>query len=413
MKTFADDRSFQPEHAGQLDEAIARLLECPKTMTNGPCGGVGLDGGCEVKPSQPCVWVDTSRSEAVELLRTRNGVPDWSPSGEWSTAFTIRPTSTAAATADRDARPIRSGSTLEGLLRAGRFVVTAEINPPDSADASLILSRVAPLADLVHAVHISDNSLASPHMCGLALASLIERAGIETILHMTCRDRNRLMLQADMLGAAALGIKNILCITGDHPSIGDHPQAKAVFDVDSVSMLAMFRHCRDTASLHSGRSLDAAPRIFLGGGGEPSAPPFDHRPERLAKKVAAGADFIVTQVVYDMDMFETWMARVRDLGLDEKVYILVSVGALGGPEMARGMNANTPGIVVPEAVIRRLERSPRGQRRDEGAQICVEQIQRLLETPGVSGVDIMDTDPSRYIEIIESAGLTGEVMATR
>lgn len=396
-----------------LDEAIERLLDCPKTMTNGPCGGVGLDGGCEVKPSRPCVWVDAARSDAVELLRTRNGVPDWSDAGEWSTAFTLRPSSTASATADRDARPVRAGSTLEGLLRAGTFVVTAEINPPDSADASLMLSRVAPLVGVVHAVHISDNSLASPHMCGLALASLIERAGLETILHMTCRDRNRLMLQADMLGAAALGIKNILCITGDHPSIGDHPQAKAVFDVDSVSMLDMFRHARDTASLHSGRSLDSAPRIFLGGGGEPSAPPFDLRPERLAKKVAAGADFIVTQVVYDMDLFDAWMGRVRDLGLDKKVYILVSVGALGGPGMARGMNANTPGVVVPEAIIQRLERSPRGRRRDEGVQICVEQIQRLIETPGVSGIDIMDIDPARYIEVVETVGLTGPVMAAR
>lgn len=394
-------------------DAITRLLECPKTMTNGPCGGVALDGGCEVKPTEQCVWLDASRSGAVDLLLTRNGIPDWSQEGGWSSAFTARPTSTASATADRDERPIRSGGSFEGLLRDGRFVVTAEINPPDSADASQILNRIAPLVGVVDAVHISDNSLASPHMCGLALASMIERAGLETILHMTCRDRNRLMLQADMLGAAALGIKNILCITGDHPSIGDHPQAKAVFDIDSVSMLEMFRNARDTASLHSGRSLESAPKIFLGGGGEPSAPPFDLRPERLAKKVAAGADFIVTQVVYDMDLFDAWMARVRDLGLDKKVYILVSVGALGGPAMARGMNANTPGVVVPESVIHRLEASPEGKRRDEGLQICIEQIQRLRETPGVSGVDIMDIDPSRYIEVVESAGLSGTVMAAR
>jgi methylenetetrahydrofolate reductase (NADPH) len=396
-----------------LDEAIASLLECPKTMTNGPCGGVALDGGCEVNPTEQCVWLDTSRSTAVDLLLTRNGIPDWSQEGDWSSAFTARPASIASDTFDRDVRPIRSDGSFEGLLRDGRFVVTAEINPPDSADASEMLSRIAPLIGVVDAVHISDNSLASPHMCGLALASMIERAGLETILHMTSRDRNRLMLQADMLGAAALGINNILCITGDHPSIGDHPQAKAVFDVDSVSMLEMFRHARDTSSLLSGRALESAPKIFLGGGGEPSSPPFDLRPERLAKKVAAGADFIVTQVVYDMDLFDAWMTRVRDLGLDKKVYILVSVGALGGPAMARGMNANTPGVVVPEALIQRLEASPVGKRRDTGLQICVEQIQRLREIPGVSGIDIMDVDPSRYIEIIESAGLTGGVLAAR
>jgi methylenetetrahydrofolate reductase (NADPH) len=382
---------------------LERLRECPKTMTNGPCGGVAMDGTCEVDRAKRCVWHEALAGQAGPGLQRPYPAADWSTDAGWAGAF--RPDGLPRVAPARAERPVQGGGRFEQRLRAGRFVVTGEINPADSADASAHLERVKPLVGVMDAVHISDNSLASPHMCGLALAALIERMGLETILHMTCRDRNRLMLQADVLGAAALGIKNVLCLTGDHPAIGDHPQAKPVFDLDAVSFIDLVRHMRDRSVLASGRALAAPPRIFIGGGAEPTAPPLDARPHRLAQKVAAGLDFAVTQVVFDMALLTRFMTRVRDLGLDRQIYILVSVGALGSPSMARGMNANTPGVVVPDHVIRRLEQAPLGQRRAEGVKICVEQILQLKEMPGVAGIDIMDVDPERYLEIIEAAGL--------
>lgn len=319
---------------------------------------------------------------------------DWSVRGRWSEAFvTDGPLQAAANTLDKDQRPMRAGSRFEQLLRDGRFAVTCEINPPDSADPLATLDRVRPLIGVIVAVHISDNSLASPHMCGLALAALIEHIGMETILYMTCRDRNRNMLQADVLGAAR-SASNTCCVS---PAITRPsaiiPKTKPVFDLDSVSLINTVRHLRDEGSLLSGRSLDTAPKLMIGGGAEHTAPPLDFRPYRLAKKVAAGVDFAVTQLVYDMDQLEKYMHQVRELGLDRKIHILVSVGALSGPGMARGMNNSSPGVTVPDDIIRRMESAPQGKRRDEGVKICVEQIQQLLEMPGISGVDIMDLDP--------------------
>ena len=283
-----------------LVPAAEHLLDCPKSMTNGPCGGVALDGTCEVD-RRKCVWAATITSRPG-AQNTPAPPADWSATEPFSALFAEPMHQRSVAdTLDRDQRPLRKGGRFESMLRAGRFVVTAEINPPDSSDAAAVLARVQPLAGVLDAVHISDNSLASPHMCGLAMAALIERIGVETILHMTCRDRNRNMLQADLLGAAALGIKNVLCLTGDHPAIGDHPGAKPVFDLDAVSWIDTARHLRDESTLLSGRVLDAAPNVLIGAGAEPTAAPLDFRPHRLAAKVAAGIDFAVTQVVYDMD----------------------------------------------------------------------------------------------------------------
>lgn len=396
-----------------VDSRSARRLgECPKTMTNGPCGGVGDDGSCEVAPHHACVWWQ-ARNEAFVAHPTPRPPIDWSVDDPWSGAFVDDPPDHGTDARDKRHRPPRTDSRLEQLLRDGAFVVTCELNPPDSASAAGVAGTVATLLGTVDAVHISDNSLASPHMCGLAFAATIERLGMETILHMTCRDRNRNMLQADLLGAAALGVRHVLCLTGDHPAIGDHPGAKPVFDLDAVSWIETVRRMRDEAELMSSRPLLDAPRLLIGGGAEPTAPPVDLRPGRLAAKVAAGIDFAVTQVVYDMPRLRQYLLAVTDLGLLDQIDLLVSVGALSGPHMARGMNTSTPGVTVPEATIRRLESAGAGKRRDEGVRICVEQIEELLDTPGVAGIDIMDVEPERYLEIIDAAGLASRRRAAR
>lgn len=363
-----------------------RLTECPKAMIYGPCGGVGMNGSCEVDRGKRCVWHNAEAAPDPEKIAAL-----------------------VQQLPEREQHPLRAGSRFERLLRAGHFVVTCELNPHDSADATALVEYARTLARHVDAGHISDNSLASPHMCGLAVAARVQEAGIEPILHMTCRDRNRLMLQADLLGAHALGVRNILCLTGDHPALGDHAAAKPVFDFDAVRFLQMMRRMRDEGRFESGeRQLDVRPRVFIGGAAHPTAPPLDLRPYRFAQKLVAGADFVVTQLVFDMKALREYMKRLRDAGLERKTYLLVGVGALAGAGMARAINMNTPGVVVPEHVIRRLEGVPRNQRRAEGIKICVEQIQELREMPGVSGIDIMDLDPVTWfptVEIVESAGL--------
>lgn len=359
------------------------ILEiCPKEMVYGPCGGVGLDGSCEVDRSHKCVWHEQI---AVIDPPTIDELPD---------KLDI---------------PIRTDSRFERMLRAGHFTVTCELNPHDSADATPMIGYAKTIAPYVDAGHISDNSLSSPHMCGLAVAALVQNAGIEPILHMTNRDRNRLMLQADALGAHALGVRNILCITGDHPSLGDHNSAKPVFDLDSVRTIEMMVKLRDDGRFESGeRELVSKPDFFVGGAVGVTANPIALRPHRMARKIKAGADFIITQLVFDMTLFHEFMNRIYDLGLDEKTHILVGVGALNSPGMARAINKNTPGVVIPDHIIKRLEGVPSDKRKQEGINICVEQIQELMAMRGISGIDIMDLDFRRWFptpEIVERAGL--------
>jgi methylenetetrahydrofolate reductase (NADPH) len=393
------------------DVPVERLRECPKLMTNGPCGGVTLDGACEVDRGHLCVWYEALKDTREPDVLRRANAPDWTQ--DFTQAFAPENLSaipSVAALPDCAHKPLVSGSRMERLLRAGHFVVTAELNPHDSADAGALVDYARTLAPCVDAAHISDNPLATPHMCGLAVAALVQQVGIEPILHMTCRDRNRLMLQADLLGAHALGVRNILCLTGDHPAVGDHPAAKPVFDLDSNTWLAMARRMRDEGRfMHGERLLDVKPRVFLGGAAGPTAPPTDFRPQRLLKKLAAGADFIVTQLVFDMDLFKRFVQQVEALGLLNKTYLFVGVAALDGPDMAALINRETPGVFVPDALLERLRRTPVQHRKREGIAICVEQIQQLREMPGICGVDIIDLDPRGWfptIEIVERAGLS-------
>jgi 5,10-methylenetetrahydrofolate reductase len=370
-------KQFEP------DLTLPVLEACPKDMEYGPCGGVGLDGTCEVDRDHLCTWHD--RIDKVDPARI-------------------------TALPDKNDRPVQTGSRFERTLRAGHFAITCELNPHDSADATAIVDYAREIAPYIDAGHISDNSLASPHMCGLAVGALVQQAGIDPILHMTCRDRNRLMLQSDLLGAHALGVRNVLCITGDHPRLGDHPEGKPVFDLDSVRWIETAVKMRDEGRFLDGeRELKVAPDLFIGGAVGPTAPPLDLRHHRLARKLLAGADFIVTQLVFDIDYLREFMTRARDLGLVEKTHILVGVGALNSPGLARAINRGTPGVFVPDALIKRLEGVPKDKRRAEGIKICAEQVQQLTEIPGISGVDIMDLDFRRWFptaEIVELAGLS-------
>ncbi len=402
---------------------LACPMECPKNLRNGPCGGVGMDGSCEVDREKTCTWFKAvNRAEILpwtDEIYQRNPIVDWQLQGSssWVNTFTGRdhhhrtaPPWQQVKLDEREQRPLRTDSVFERRLRSGEFLVTCEVNPRDTADATDIMEYVATLKGVVDAVHISDNSLASPHMCGLAVAGLIEQIGIETILHMTCRDRNRMMLQADVLGAHALGVRSILCLTGDHPTLGDHPETKPVFDLDSVNFINLTRHLRDTGTFETGRQLAVAPKVLIGGAIGLTAPPLEFRPHRLAKKIAAGADFVTSQLVFDMDLLKLYMQRIRELGLDEKTYILIGIGALASAGMARAIDKYTPGVVVPQEIIKRLDGVPKNKQKDEGIQIVVEQIQELMEIPGIAGIDLMDLQPETWfptVEIVERAGLLG------
>ncbi len=280
-----------------------------------------------------------------------------------------------------------SGSRLERVLRSGTFAVTAELNPPDSADPADVFEAARPLSEVADALNATDASGANCHMSSIGICSLLTRAGYGTVYQISCRDRNRIAIQGDVLGAAAMGVRNVLCLTGDGVGVGDQPGAKPVFDFDSVSLLRTIRTMRDEGTFLSGRKIARPPRMFLGAAENPCVPPYEVRPERLAKKIEAGAEFIQTNYIFDVPLFERFMARVRDLGLHERAFILAGVGPLASARAARWMRSNVPGIHIPDAVIERMERAAKPA--EEGKALCIELIQRLREIPGVAGIHVM------------------------
>jgi methylenetetrahydrofolate reductase (NADPH) len=299
-----------------------------------------------------------------------------------------------------------AGSRLERVLRSGRFAVTAELDAPDSADPQAVYDRALVLSSVCDAINATDAAGANVHMSSVAICALLTRAGYEPVMQVSCRDQNRIAIQGNLLGAAAMGVRNVLCLTGDGVRTGDHPEAKPVFDLDSISLLRTARILRDEGRFLSGRKLEAAPRLFLGAAENPFAPPYDFRPLRLGKKVEAGADFIQTQYCFDVPRFESFMARVRDLGLHEKVFILVGVGPLRSARAAEWMRSNVPGVVIPDALIERLKGVPSNRQRAEGKRICVEIIQQVRRIPGVRGVHVMAYRQEELVaEIIEETGL--------
>jgi methylenetetrahydrofolate reductase (NADPH) len=301
---------------------------------------------------------------------------------------------------------LKSDSRLERVLRSGRFAVTAELNPPDSADPQAVYERALVLASVCDAINATDASGAHVHMSSVAVCALLTKAGYEPVLQVSCRDKNRIAIQGDLLGAAALGVRNVLCLTGDGVQVGDQPEAKPVFDLDSITLLRTAQILRDRGEFLSGRKLESPPRLFLGAAENPFVPPHDFRPLRLGKKVEAGADFIQTQFCFDVARLRQFMKTVCDLGLHEKVFILVGVGPLRSAKAAEWIRSKVPGVVIPDAVIRRLQGVPEDRQKQEGRQICLEIIQEIREIPGVHGIHVMAYRQEHLVaEIIEEAGL--------
>jgi methylenetetrahydrofolate reductase (NADPH) len=303
-------------------------------------------------------------------------------------------------------RRMRAGGRLERVLRAGGFAVTAELNPPDSADPREIFDAAQVLADVVDAINTTDSSGANVHMSSLGKSALLLRAGYDVVMQMACRDRNRIALQADLLAASALGVKNVLCITGDDVSVGDQPESKRVFDFDSIHLLHTARIMCDRGTFLSGRKISVPPVLFLGAAENPFAPPLNWRAERLAKKVEAGAEFIQTQYVFDVEVFREFMARVRDLGLLEQVYILAGVGPLKSPKAAEFMRTHVPGVVIPDVYIERMRKTQSNKWREAGVEICIEIIEQVREIEGVAGIHVMAYRQEEAVaEIIHRVGL--------
>ena len=302
--------------------------------------------------------------------------------------------------------PLVSGSRLERVLKSGRFAVTAELNPPDSADPNAVYDRALVLSTVCDAINATDASGANCHMSSVSICALLTRAGYEPVYQISCRDRNRIAIQGDLLGAAAMGVKNVLCLTGDGVQAGDQPEAKPVFDFDSLTLLRTVRIMRDKGKFLSGRQLDVPPKVFVGAAENPFVPPFDFRPLRLAKKVEAGAEFIQTQYCFDVPRLKEFMTRVCDLGLDKKVFILVGVGPLRSAKIAEWMRNTVPGVWIPDEVVNRMKGAPPQGQVAEGKKLCIEIIQQVREIPGVSGVHVMAYRQEELVaEIIEDAGL--------
>lgn len=297
-----------------------------------------------------------------------------------------------------------SRGRLERILRRGEFAVTAELNPPDSANAQDVYERAAVFDGWVDGINAVDASGANCHMSSLGICALLTRMGYAPIMQIACRDRNRIAIQGDVLGAAAMGVANLLCLTGDGVQAGDQPGAKPVFDLDCMSLLETIRTMRDEEKFLSGRKLTTPPSVFLGGAINPFAPPFDFRPLRMAKKVAAGAQFVQSQYCFDVPMLREYMKRVRDMGLTEKCFVLVGVGPLASARTARWIRSNVPGVHIPDSVVARLEGAE--NQKLEGKKLAIDIINEVKEIEGVSGVHVMAYRQEEYVaEIVHESGV--------
>ena len=302
-----------------------------------------------------------------------------------------------------------SPGRLERLLRSGAFAVTSELAPPDSADPEEVYRRARVFDGYVDAINATDGSGANCHMSSLAVCALLTRRGYAPVMQISCRDKNRIAIQGDILGAAAMGVCNLLCLTGDGVQAGDHPQAKPVFDLDALSLLEIARGLRDEQRFQSGRKVSHAPQVFLGAAENPNVAPIEHRALRLAKKVAAGAQFIQTQYCFDMERLRGFMQALDAEGLAGRVFVIVGVGPLRSAKAAEWMRAHVPGMHIPDAVIARLAGAADQAR--EGRNLCVDLMQQIRAIPGTAGVHVMAyRQEDSVAEVIERSGvLAGRV----
>lgn len=301
---------------------------------------------------------------------------------------------------------MKSGSRLEKILTEKKFAVTGELGPPRGADINVIKEKAKHLRGMVDAVNITDNQTAMVRMASWAASVLAIQEGLEPNYQMVCRDRNRIAMQSDILGAYALGIRNVLCLSGDHPAFGDHPKSKRVFDIDSIQLIGAVKRMRDEGKFLSGEAIAVKPEMFIGAAANPFAEPFEFRVHRLAKKVEAGADFIQTQCIYNMERFREFVKQANDMGLTEKVFLLAGVTPMKSLGMAKYMKNNVPGMDVPDSIIKRLEGVDKKQQASEGIKMACEQIEEFKEMKGLAGIHLMAIEwEHRVPEIVEKARL--------
>ena len=301
---------------------------------------------------------------------------------------------------------MKTNSKIEKIWDSGGFIVTSECGPPRGADGNVVRRKGELLRGVVDGVNVTDNQTSVVRMSSLSACAILKGMGLEPILQMVCRDRNRIALQSDILGAAALGINNMLCLSGDHQKFGDHPQGKNVYDIDSMQLIQTVCRMREEGKFLGGDEIKGNPVIFIGAAENPFADPFEIRAARLGKKVKAGCQFIQTQCIYNLEKFSRWMQMVCDLGLHEKCAILAGVTPMKSVGMARYMKNNVPGMDVPDEMIERMKGTPKEKQAEEGIKICVETIEKLREMPGVRGVHIMAIEwEEKVSEIVKAAGL--------
>lgn len=298
----------------------------------------------------------------------------------------------------------KSGSRLERVLRSGRFAVTAELNPPDSADPQEVYDAAVTLAAVCDAINATDASGANCHMSSVAICALLTRAGYSPVFQVSCRDRNRIAIQSDLLGAAALGVRNVLVLTGDDPKAGDQPETKPVFDLNSTTVIATAKAMRDDAKLPSGRDIQDPPQLFIGAADLPIDPPAGWKADGLRAKADAGAQFVQTQFCFDMGIVRRYAERLGELGLTERLAILIGIGPLSSAKSARWMRQNLYGTTIPDAIIERMEAAK--EPKQEGARICAELLQQLAEIPGIAGAHLMaPLNEAAVPTAIEASGL--------